>query len=183
MEAFIYLWVTFNAWIAIVVAETRCNEEDGYLWRAAGLDLQLSTRFDELKTTDNLFQAKVKEFQELWPIFKVHTLVDKGIESWGAWGSNESRADYRIKCFRHDLERSDYSPRCYEEHQTDDVRVTGGSPSNVLADWAHTLSAIYQVRCNLFHGGKSFVNTKDMNFTRLAYNILFDVWRTEIDTK
>ncbi len=182
MEAFIYLWITFNAWIAIVVADTR-YEDDGYLWRAAGLDSQLSARFDRLKTTDKGFHDKVEEFQELWPIFKVRTLVDKGVESWGAWGRNESRGAYRITCFQHDLERTDYSPRCYAEHQTNDVRADGGSPSNVPADWGHTLSAIYQVRCNLFHGGKSFVDTKDKNFTRLAYSILFNVWKAEIDTR
>ncbi len=39
-------------------------------------------------------------------------------------------------------------------------------------DWAHTLNAVYQVRCNLFHGEKGRNNALDVRFTDDARHIL-----------
>jgi len=177
MEALIYLWVTFNAWTSLVVADQRQSERDSYLWKAAGLDPTLATRFQQLLSNNESFQKNVQRFRDLWPVFKVRSLVDKNLESWGAWASQESRAEYRARCFH--LVVSDFSPRCYQAHQPHSGQASESSPSNVPLDWSHTLGAIYQVRCNLFHGGKSFLNSRDVEFTELAYLILSDVWRED----
>jgi hypothetical protein len=39
-------------------------------------------------------------------------------------------------------------------------------------DFGQVIRFIYQIRCNLFHGGKSPVNTKDRALTRWSANIL-----------
>lgn len=43
-------------------------------------------------------------------------------------------------------------------------------------DWAHVLVSIYKVRCNLFHGGKSFLYESDKVFVELSFKILWEVW-------
>ena len=179
MEALIYLWVTFNAWTSLVIHDTKYSDKDWYLWRAAGLDPTMSMRFQQMLDTDESFLSSVRQFQELWPVFKVRDLVENDIDSWGAWGDKTTRDEYRIKCFTYGIKKLKFAPECYLDHQSEDVRITGGDPTNVHLDWAHTLSSIYQVRCNLFHGGKSFSNSKDVDFTRLAYIILNEVWKDE----
>jgi len=178
-EAMIYLWVTFNAWVSMVVSNHRYSEKDYYLWRAAGLDPQLDGHFEYLLATKDSFRNTVVEFRSLWPVFKVRALVDHGVEPWGAWGIPESRSEYRARCFSLNLRPSHYAPGCYRDHQPKGTSELGGDPLNVPLDWSHVLGAIYRVRCNLFHGGKSFRNSRDQDFTRLAFSILFEVWSLE----
>lgn len=177
--AMIYLWVTFNAWVSLVVSDRRYSEKDYYLWRAAGLDPQLNDHFEYVLATNTTFKNNVDEFRSLWPVFKVRTLVDHGVEPWGPWGSRESRSEYRARCLSLPLGPSDFAPHCYLDHQPKEAFEPGGNPLNVPLDWSHVLGAIYRVRCNLFHGGKSFWNSRDQDFTRLAYTILFEVWSLE----
>jgi hypothetical protein len=94
-EAFIYYWVTFNAWVAQVVADRDYSEKDWYLFQAAGLDPILTRMYDQLLEKEIAFRRTVHEFHSLWPVFKVRTLIENGFESWGAWGSGESRLEYR----------------------------------------------------------------------------------------
>jgi hypothetical protein len=41
-------------------------------------------------------------------------------------------------------------------------------------------SVIYRVRCNLFHGGKSFLYSRDREFVRYAFLILWHVWGKDL---
>ena len=175
-EAFIYLWVTFNAWLSQIVSDRSFSDKDWYIFQATGLDPQLRDTFDNLNAHDRSFREVVSEFHGLWPIFKVRSLIENGVESWGAWGSDESRSNYREKCFNVSLKRGEYSPRCFLDHQPPGPSDWGAAYGHVPMDWAHTMSAIYQVRCNLFHGGKSFINSKDPIFVKLAFKILWQVW-------
>jgi hypothetical protein len=45
------------------------------------------------------------------------------------------------------------------------------------------LSMVYQVRCNLFHGGKNYSSESDRQFITLAYKILWQVWMNEIPSR
>jgi hypothetical protein len=102
------------------------------------------------------------------------------IQPWCANNPDEKRSDYRLKCFAVNLNSSDYAPRCYIDHQPKESIKSGGDPLNAPLDWPHILGVIYQIRCNLFHGGKSFVNSKDKDFARYAFIILNKVWTKEI---
>jgi hypothetical protein len=44
--------------------------------------------------------------------------------------------------------------------------------TGIPADWSHLLQAMYQVRCNLFHGEKSVVSDIDHQVVRWSVGIL-----------
>ena len=175
-EAFICLWVVFNAWSSHVVADREQSEDDTYLWQAACLDSELASRFEKLLRDGGSFRNCAESFWAIWPVFKVRTLVDHGI---GPWDWEDSRRDYRATCFQKKLNIGDFGPQCYLDHQLQDAHTNGGDPLRVPLDWRHSLAAIYKVRCNLFHGGKSFLNSGDIRFCEFAYRILDSVWRPE----
>jgi hypothetical protein len=175
LEAHIYLWVVFNAWLSQAAAKIERADSDAYLVQVAGSDPTLNARFAAaLKAAGEPGQA-AQAFHRLWPVFKARTLSARRIGPWEPNG--ERREDYRLRCFHSELRRSDCSPRCFREHQElpADLR-----PDRVPLDWAHMLSAIYQVRCNLFHGGKQFEYSGDREFTRYSYDILWAVWQPEV---
>lgn len=175
-EGLIYLWVIFNAWLGQVIKDRNMSERDWFLVAAAGRDQLLSAKFEAMMALRPGFRDCVESFHQLWPIFKVRTLEDLKIGGWAARDSTESRSAYRARCFAEDISHRDYAPRCFWDHQSPTALQTGGDPDAVPADWSHTLRAIYQVRCNLFHGGKSFAVSKDKDFARLALELLWDLW-------
>lgn len=61
-----------------------------------------------------------------------------------------------------------FQPICYRMHD-----------DGVPIDWAHILISIYQIRCDLFHGGKNYYNSGDIKFVKHAFNILWKVWGKE----
>jgi hypothetical protein len=176
LEALIYLWVSFNAWLGLAINDRNYSDNDSYLWKAAGQDPDFVSLFDHSLQCDEEFAQDAHQFHELWPVFKARSLADLGIEAWGAWGSNEPRHDYRRRVFANGLDWRDYSPPCFLEHLNEPEALAGFYPGNVPLDWEHTLAAIYMVRCNLFHGGKSFLNAKDRKFVLLSYKLLSQVW-------
>lgn len=172
-DRLIHLWVAFNAWLAEVVEPATFMENDRALINAAAKDSQLIAQFVQLMTTESDFKKNVEEFSSLWPIFNVRRLAKRRIPNWGE--SVESRSEYREKCFAQGIQDSDYEPRCFRHHNPADQTVSAGQPSRPF-DWPHTLAAVYQVRCNLFHGGKTFNMPSDARFARLACEILWQVW-------
>ena len=176
-EALIYLWVTFNAWLSLAVTRRELSDQDSYLWRVAGLDPSLSKSFTGEIEKHGDFENWVLEFHSLWPVFKSRTLLDNNIQAWQPWNDHsESRAQYRVRCFSTRLDYSDFAPSCFLEHQANSSQL---EPDVVPHDWQHVLASIYQVRCNLFHGGKSFTSSSDQNFVRLSYLILASVLHGE----
>jgi hypothetical protein len=175
-EALIYLWVTFNAWACQVVSDRDRTEEDAYLVQVAGRDEPLCARFARLKDDDHAWREGLDRFHGLWPIFKSRTLIERGLGAWEERGVPEPRSRYRDRCLAAGLRPRDYAPRCFLDHQA------GGEadPAVVPLDWPHALSAIYQVRCNLFHGGKSFVYGRDRDFAGLAYDTLHRTWIPDV---
>ncbi|MGI6621259.1 MAG: hypothetical protein ACOX35_07480 [Bacillota bacterium] len=119
------------------------------------------------------FRRCVENLCELGPVAKVRWLRNSGIPQWDM--QLESRADY-IYSIAYDLERAGqprpFSPQCALDHFY--------AGEDIPADWPHVLSMIYQIRCNLFHGGKDYDSTQDRRFIKLAQRILWEMWRPEI---
>ena len=172
-EGLIYLWVIFNAWLGQVIKDRSMSERDWFLVAAAGRDQLLSVKFEAMAALRPEFRERVDTFHSLWPIFKVRTLKDLEIGGWAESDLSEPRSTYRTKCFAEDISHRDYAPRCFRDHQLPADLESGGDPDVVPTDWSHTLRAIYQVRCNLFHGGKSFAVSRDQEFVRLAFEMLW----------
>lgn len=179
-EKLIYLWVTVNAWASKSVPDLSKNHEDTYLVHCMARDEALSNRFDTLYKIDMNFCQTVNSFLELAPVFQALWIYNNGIEPW-------SITDDRCKFIKKVSERNPFvvstrngqenrfpafSPACALEH------IQSGE--NIPADWPHLISMIYQVRCNLFHGGKNYNRDSDRKFIELAYKILWDVWKNEL---
>jgi|GEM_PF-2143519 hypothetical protein len=179
---FIYLWVVFNSWLSICASEDLPDpEQDTSLVSAAACDQILTERFDKLKLSGDFHEFSV-HFAKLWPIFKARTIVDKGIKPWTSV-SRQTFVDETVTTLRTmfgDNIRKHISPACYERHINSEQSSFGAIWQGPPNDWPHTLRAIYQVRCNLFHGGKSYRSSKDMEFVRLSFELLWRVWKPEI---
>ena len=46
---------------------------------------------------------------------------------------------------------------------------------SISLDWPHTLSAIYRIRCNLFHGEKTLHSDNDVILVSLAFRVLVNM--------
>lgn len=180
-SAFIHLWVVFNAWASVVVHDDEGGREsDTFLIAVLGHDPQLVSRFDCLLRTDPAFRQLNAEFAALWPVFEVRILRRLSIPAWDGTASTRRsyvdsvlpRLDQHLGEVSRRLHRGRrdpfYSPPCFRTHE---------HPPN---DWPHTLRAVYMVRCNLFHGGKSFDRAGDQKFVDAAYRILRKAWEAEI---
>lgn len=155
-ESFIYLWIAFNAWAACVTGEERDTA-----WRDALVeDRTLCTRFDELAAGDSQLAAAAGRFRALWPIFKVEELRRLEVDYW--LGDDLQRSE-RAARFQ-DAGARQFEPRCWAEHHASEEKPL---------DWAHTLAALYRVRCNLFHGDKMRNSENDRHVVDMAYATLF----------
>ena len=175
-EALIYSWISFNAWVGRVVVDRGNSNRDRFLVASAAMDEPLSTRFCSLLLDGGQTAEAASRFRSLWPVFKALSLSDQEIEYW--YGLEyESRTAFRNRCFRRELGRGAWAPKCFVYHQPMGTSSTEYNPEHVPLDWAHTLHAIYMVRCNLFHGGKSMRFGGDAEIVELAAVILCAVWR------
>ncbi|MGA8731127.1 MAG: hypothetical protein WB608_20385 [Terracidiphilus sp.] len=149
-ELFIYGWIALNGWACCVTAEDRDSD---YL-DALLLDADLNREFQGLLVTDLL--AAVGEFQSTWPIFS-----SKDIGYNVDWGGTREQAIERYRTLNPAPGRK---PACTFLHRERGEPVPG--------DWPHTLSAIYQVRCNLFHGYKGVYSENDVSIVSKAFRVL-----------
>ena len=172
-EGLIYLWIVFNSWLSSVCIDIHKVEVDRYLIEAAGWDNHLRRKFEKLKEDDRKFCTDIKNFAQLWPVFKTRVLRNVGVTPWS--GIKSSRGAFRERCFSLEndglIGKRDYAPRCYREHIRKEQKVPD--------DFAHVLRAIYAVRCDLFHGGKSIYYGGDTIFVELAFKILWTTWGEE----
>jgi hypothetical protein len=152
-EPFIFGWIALNGWACCVTAEDRDSD---YL-DALLLDADLDRGFKELLATDLL--AAAGEFQSTWPIFS-----SKDIGYNAEWGGTRQQVIERYRTINPPPGRK---PACAFLH-----RVRG---EEVPVDWPHTLSAIYQVRCNLFHGYKGVYSENDVSIVSRAFRVLVRV--------
>lgn len=135
-EAFVFTWIATNSWGACVTDQDQ--DQAIVVGLAASDSLQIA--FLDLMKREPSFDAAANEFASLWPIFKVADLRAKNLQYVRAPGMH-----------RRDLVQlylnsgaDNYAPSCWKRHG-------GAAP----ADWPHTISALYRVRCNLFHGEKN----------------------------
>jgi hypothetical protein len=155
-ESFIYAWIAFNGWAALCSRE----DQDRAQLKAIESDGSLQSGFKALLREDSNFQRWADEFHDQWPIFKAAQIRSKRVRQV---------SPDRRKCLDHYRAAGiDRAPDCYYERHVD-----AGKPCPL--DWAHTLEAIYRVRCNLFHGEKSAGSEEDKAIVRAANNTLVPI--------
>ncbi len=153
-EPFIFGWIGFNGWAACCSGMDRDES-----WRDALASCpQLVTGFQAMMAADPEFAASVRRFKAMWPIFKAQQLQAGGINTDGR-NRDELVRQYLAQGLRR-------APVCFQHH------INRRPPEEVPADWPHTLMALYQVRCNLFHGQKSAHSEMDSEIVYSALQVL-----------
>lgn len=177
-ENFIYLWVSVNAWASMAVPDQSRNHEDAYLVHSMAKDAILNAHFANL-LENHKFREDVENFAALGPVFQVLWMRNHHIPAWRGI-DGESRSDFVARVFADDpFHRIPgktqiqvfpaFAPACAKTH------LDAGE--SIPADWPHLLHMIYQVRCNLFHGGKTYESAADCDFVDYAFKILWRVWQ------
>jgi hypothetical protein len=154
-EAFIFAWISMNAWASCVTGLDRDRE-----WLSA---LMHCRRLHEifLETLDRSDRARdnALSFAALWPIFKVQQIRNAGL-SYRGGPRKELVERYLKRGVRHD-------PWCWRRHSK------SGEP--IPLDWSHTIGVLYRVRCNLFHGEKAPHSEMDRLIVSTAFHTLIEV--------
>lgn len=151
-ESFIYLWIAFNSWAACVTG----SDADHEWQRGLVADPTLNEEFDQQMSAATETAEAARRFAELWPIFRVSKLRERGIDYWS--GQYRSR-DEMIHTYL-DAGAREFAPECLFDHE------------ELPLDWGHTLAALYRVRCNLFHGEKAGSSENDQVVVSAAYQTL-----------
>jgi hypothetical protein len=101
---------------------------------------------------DEEFAGTCQWFADLWPIFRAEEQRRRDIQVGRPRAAIvEDSLDARIR----------HRPNCYGSHD-----------GNVPLDWPHTLHALYQVRCNLFHGEKGVESESDWMIVEAGVHVL-----------
>jgi len=154
-EPFIFAWFAFNAWGMCVTGAA--NDEE--MIKSLALNADLDKKFGELIAKSNSkFTEVATNFINLLPIFDVKELTTNNLLRW----DDQNRRDRVLFYLTNGA--VDFKPQCWRRHLADEAN---GQP--LPLDWAHTLRAIYKVRCNLFHGNKSAYIENDKKIVRLAF--------------
>lgn len=153
-EAFIFAWFAFNGWGMCV---TGANN-DSVMIKSLGLAPDLNAKFQQLLAIpESALSQDAKRLNGMLPIFDAKALDDAGLIRFGG-GDRTAGIEYY---FENGATR--FEPRCWVEH-----RDAGSHP----LDWAHSIAAIYKIRCNLFHGRKAAHSEMDSRLVDTAYNTL-----------
>lgn len=165
----INLWILFNGWLTMLIeSESKNLDFDWFLVGTAGWDRYLIEAFKNKRANDDKFESLILEFTSRWPIISNRGLKKYNLEPWDIQGENRVEFTKRF----HDINEKPKhtSPRCFYDHRVD---------QHAPLDWAHVLQAIYGVRCDLFHGGKTHINDPDKYFVKHAFEILWAIWGEE----
>lgn len=153
-EPFIFAWFAYNGWAACCTG----IDQDRDQCRAMASSADLSLTFQNLLKDDGNFKRHATRFRNMWPIFRAQELRRAHIQQQVP-KRREQVARY-LSADRHIR----HEPSCYEGHR---------ARNEVLpVDWPHTLLAIYQVRCNLFHGEKAAHSEMDRRIVGAALQTL-----------
>ena len=154
-EPFIYAWFALNGWAACVT-----GYDADYKWRQAlSITPTLCSDFSDLVNDSNSpISELAQESYECWPVFKAQEIRRKQAQLWG----QPPRQD----AVRHYFEAGigSYAPPCWQRHRD--------AGEKVPLDWPHTLSVLYRVRCNLFHGEKAIHSEMDYGIVYSAFRLL-----------
>ncbi len=158
-EAFIFAWMSVNAWAACVTGQ----DQDREYMRRLKADEGLRQRFQRVLNEHPDVRQDAGEFVSLLPIFKAQRLRHAGVR-----GQDDKP---RAELVQHYLALgiNEYEPKCAEWHREH------GEP--IPCDWPHVIAAIYRVRCNLFHGEKSAHSEMDRRIVRAAFLTLTGFFR------
>lgn len=162
-EAFIYGWIGFNGW-----ASCCCDvERDIALVQMMTLDGRLTATFDRLMKK-RWFSDAAQTFSFLWPIFRVSHLPEDIRRD-----RPSGRRDVVVAYYQSCRPEADRAPECHLRHESQPIQP----------DWAHTLAALYRVRCNLFHGQKSGAGHEDREILQAAVEVLVPIARSVLNLR
>jgi hypothetical protein len=162
-QLFIYAWIAYNGWAALC---SRIDQDRDQL-NAIESDRRLQSEFKAWLREDSNFRRRADEFRDQWPIFRAAAIRKSK--------TVRQVSPDRLECAKHYREAGiDRAPNCYYERHVDEGKVCP-------LDWAHTLEAIYRVRCNLFHGEKSAGSEEDRGLVRAANNTLVPILKRLLD--
>jgi hypothetical protein len=153
-EPFIFAWIALNGWASC------CTDldQDRQIIEALSASASLEQRFSDSLDQSEPFRNVSGRFRDLWPVFKVQDLRRRRIPMHRGLERREMVADYFVRG------AEKFAPSCFRRH------VENGE--EVPLDWPHVLAAIYQVRCNLFHGDKAPHSEIDRALVHSAFQIL-----------
>ena len=157
VKPFLYAWIALNGW---AVRITGLDKNKDWL-DALMLSSPITERFAELTADrDSDIARHVRAFHECWPIFKAQDIpASLGADSPPGTSRRAIVENYLTAKLKH------FAPSCWCRH----TREEGGE---CPADWPHTLSALYRVRYNLFHGGKQGHSEMDRSIVSRAFQVL-----------
>ncbi|WP_156525241.1 hypothetical protein [Chloroflexus islandicus] len=150
-EPFIFTWFAFNGWAACVTEQ----DTDRDMINALALDERINSTFTSLIESDTKFKQISNRFFEFLPIFDVRSLQKKRILRYNSGD--------RRKLVNFYLEKgvTKFEPKCWKCHHDNNETAP--------MDWSHFITAVYQVRCNLFHGWKAAHSEMDQVIVHSAY--------------
>lgn len=178
-EGFIYLWVVFNGWASTILDNADKSDNDRYLIAALAVDPEFNEHFQQLQVMNADFRRNCAELAALMPIFRVRTLQKLDIPGW----RNEPRNEY-VRSVLHRPngapKNTSYAPSCFLKHEHESHEEQNVNWIGAPNDWPHTINTIYMIRCNLFHGGKSYDSEVDRILVGHAFHILWDFWKHQL---
>lgn len=153
-EPFIFAWIAFNGWASC------CTEldQDRQMVGALTASPVLVQQFDEALRDSADLRTTAEVFRSYWPVFKAQELKRLGAPMWRERDRPTTIARYL------GMGAQQFAPACYRRH------VENGE--EIPLDWPHVLWAIYQVRCNLFHGDKAPHSEIDRVLVHSSFQIL-----------
>ncbi len=154
--AFMYEWVAFNAW-ASCVTDLNVDRE---IIDCLGKSSELSDSFDANREKESSFRTASDLFLALWPIFDA-----RQVREFGPPPESETRSETIQRYLRTGANK--HAPKKWI--------LSHKEPS-----WNDSLDALYQVRCNLFHGGKWTDNQQDQEIVLRAYEVLHPIFDIHI---
>ena len=147
-ESFVYTWIAFNGWAERVTT----LEQDRDWIEALGYSQRLREDFAWTLAHVPRVESAVVELTAYAPIFKA---VRQRAVPPPPPGSRRAQVNHWLGL------KVAHRPICFE--------LDG---DRLQPDWPHLLHAIYQIRCNLFHGEKAASLDTDVQLVTWALNIL-----------
>ena len=153
-EPFIYTWIALNGWA------NRCTGWDqDRMWLDALIQSEEFNRlFADQIAASTAFNQEARQFRELWPVFRAQEIRRLGI----CVRDDVGRAQVVDQFLRGGAKQ--LAPDCWIRHRTANEQPP--------LDWAHTLSVLYRIRCNLFHGDKVPHSETDRKLVSAGFRVL-----------
>jgi hypothetical protein len=148
MMAFVFRWMAFNGWMAAITGLERDYEMINILVE----DPRICSAYNELMINNADFRSTVNAFSSNWPVLSVSSLRAKlGHDAFSSYNLQDLISKCKLLNVKHE-------PKNW---------IHGEVPS-----WGQVLRAIYQVRCNLFHGQKSQYDSRDQHLVLASDQVL-----------